>query len=990
MLQRKAPQRCGAFFRSPSEASSRDSAFRPIVSSPASPPSARARHPVGIRVISRDALFRLFSNKTAARGRIAIEKQGFRMNDHSSPGADARPRGRPGHSRPRIRAFRSAVATLLLLACIAFASIAHADPAPFVFESHAPGDFGSGLSVSPNPAGITFRLLQRTAISEIGIHAYGDGVHTVYGALYQVATPDTVPDVAGDSRLIGTTLLQPSATLADVSAPLAATLEPGWYAIMVGIGRYGATGTTFAITMPKACATYPCPTRASETVGPYIVNAVTNARSLQGTTVRIFARGQALPPTPPSATDFLVESAGPAAWKSTQTSGSVAPGRAVAVRFTVDREARLRHVGAWMFLGSGTVYAAVVRIAGPTTPPPLPDTTAFTNALVGSAVIDVAADADEYGADLPDVALTPGSYALVLGSGLLGAQGSAYMISVADQITIDDALITDASWGGIWLPPVIDHYAVRLTGIVPELAAAAVTFGDVPLGVEATRAVTVRNLRDGDLHLAGITLGDGAADGFALDTDAAACAAATLPAQGECTFSLHFTPSALGARTARIDVASDGVPETYPVSASGNGVPAWMVTPGAGPHGSIVPATPQVVGDGGSIAFTLAPDPGYHVGAVTGTCNGALAGVVYTVAAVHADCTIDAQFALDPPTTLAAVGGASQSTGVDAPFAAPLQVRVANAAGIGVPGVTVTFSAPASGASALVATSAVTDADGIARVDARANTIAGSYVVDASAAGVPGVASFDLHNLAGPPAQVVATGGAVQSTVVESAFAEPLALRVSDAYDNPVAGVAVAFAAPASGASANLSATSATTDADGRAAVQAGANALVGSYEVTATAAGTVTPAVFALHNLAPDIALVVAIGDDHDYVAYGDTLVYDVVVSNHGSADAREVDVAVDLPEGIDAAAASWSCLDAADGACAASGSGALLDRATVAANASVHYLLAAPVRDDAQGATIDVGASTTGPYAGDIANASDSNWLVVYRDGFEADGDD
>jgi hypothetical protein len=178
------------------------------------------------------------------------------MNDHSSPASVVRPRDRRAGSHPRIRAFGRAVA-LLLLAFVACASIAHADPDPYVFESHAPGDFGGGLSIGPNPAGITFRLLQRTAISEIGIQARGDGVQTVYGALYKVATPDTPPDVVGDSRLIGTTLLQPPATAADVSAPLAATLEPGWYALMVGTGRHGATATTFGVTMQEACATFP-------------------------------------------------------------------------------------------------------------------------------------------------------------------------------------------------------------------------------------------------------------------------------------------------------------------------------------------------------------------------------------------------------------------------------------------------------------------------------------------------------------------------------------------------------------------------------------------------------------------------------------------------------------------------------------------------------------------------------------------------------------
>ncbi|HEY6941919.1 Ig-like domain-containing protein, partial [Dokdonella sp.] len=459
-----------------------------------------------------------------------------------------------------------------------------------------------------------------------------------------------------------------------------------------------------------------------------------------------------------------------------------------------------------------------------------------------------------------------------------------------------------------------------------------------------------------------------------------------LPAQGECAFSLHFTPAALGAQAARIDVASDGMPAMFAVAASGNGIAAWTVTPSAGAHGSIAPATPQIVGDGGSLAFTLAAEPGYHVDAVGGSCGGSLAGAVYTVAAVHADCTIEAGFALDPASAFAPIGGSPQSAEVDAAFPAPLQVRVTNAAGIGVPGVAVSFAAPASGASALVAAVATTDADGVASVDARANTIAGGYVVIAGVAGLAGTAAFELHNLAGPPVHVAAVTGAQQGTVVDTAFAEPLAVRVSDAHDNPVAGVAVVFAAPAGGASASLSATTATTDADGSAAVGATANASVGSYDVSATVAGTAQAAEFALQNLAPDIALVVAIDDGGDFASYGDTVVYDVVVSNHGSAIARDVEVAASLPDGADAGAASWSCVDAGTGTCGTGGSGALLDHATVAANDSVHYLLAVPVRADAPGDAIEVGASTSGVYAGDVANATDRDWLVVFRNGFDA----
>jgi len=43
----------------------------------------------------------------------------------------------------------------------------------------------------------------------------------------------------------------------------------------------------------------------------------------------------------------------------------------------------------------------------------------------------------------------------------------------------------------------------------------------------------------------------------------------------------------------------------------------------------------------------LTPDPNYHVDSVGGTCGGSLAGNTYTTAAITADCTVVANFAID-------------------------------------------------------------------------------------------------------------------------------------------------------------------------------------------------------------------------------------------------------------------------------------------------------------------------------------------------------
>ena len=105
------------------------------------------------------------------------------------------------------------------------------------------------------------------------------------------------------------------------------------------------------------------------------------------------------------------------------------------------------------------------------------------------------------------------------------------------------------------------------------------------------------------------------------------------------------------------------------------------------------------------------------------------------------------------PTAVQSTAGTPQSTLVGTAFTTTLQATVFDF-NIPVPGVTVTFAAPASGASAtLSSATAVTNASGVAQVTATANgTAGGPYNVTASVAGVATPATFALTNTvpAGP------------------------------------------------------------------------------------------------------------------------------------------------------------------------------------------------------------------------------------------------
>jgi uncharacterized repeat protein (TIGR01451 family) len=322
-------------------------------------------------------------------------------------------------------------------------------------------------------------------------------------------------------------------------------------------------------------------------------------------------------------------------------------------------------------------------------------------------------------------------------------------------------------------------------------------------------------------------------------------------------------------------------------------------------------------------------------------------------------------------------------------FAAPLVLRVTNAAGVGVPDTTVSFAGPAQGAAAVLPATATTDASGEVSVAVSANSVAGSYVVAASIAGIAGSADFALGNVAGPPSRLSVIGGDAQSTTVGTAFALPLGVQAVDAWNNPVAGATVAFAAPPTGASAVLSPANALTDDNGVARTDATANLVVGSYAIGATIAGSVTTANFALANTAPQVGLGITIDDRHVYAHPGQLLDYLVVVRNSGADSAANVDVAAVLPPQIDATQASWICIDAGAGHCTASGSGALADSGViVSANGSVSYLMSAPTRLDAQGDALVTAASVSSPDDPAGADASDSDTLVLFRDGFDRGG--
>src|SRR5262249_22221571 len=123
--------------------------------------------------------------------------------------------------------------------------------------------------------------------------------------------------------------------------------------------------------------------------------------------------------------------------------------------------------------------------------------------------------------------------------------------------------------------------------------------------------------------------------------------------------------------------------------------------------------------------------------------------------------------AIDPVNgTIVAVDAVPQAARVGEQFPDPLRVLVTDTNGDPVARTTVTFSAPADGASATLSDTVVTtDENGIASIGATANTIVGSYLVMATVENVETPATFSLTNTAGAAAATVGASGTLQSAV---------------------------------------------------------------------------------------------------------------------------------------------------------------------------------------------------------------------------------
>jgi nitrous oxidase accessory protein NosD len=305
--------------------------------------------------------------------------------------------------------------------------------------------------------------------------------------------------------------------------------------------------------------------------------------------------------------------------------------------------------------------------------------------------------------------------------------------------------------------------------------------------------------------------------------------------------------------------------ESASFTAYWNSVAAWQAAVGQDPH-SLATQDPTL--DSANSYKPLAGSPAIDHGVTLGNVPTDYLGTLRPQGAGFDIGALEfPQGSTAPaPAHLLMISGSGQSAITGTAFGAPLLAEVTDASGNPMAGITVTFTMPGSVASGnfggSLTASATTGSTGMATSPGiTADGSAGTYTANASSGALVPV-GYSLTNTApapvAPPAPIasrlVGVSGGGQTTRVNSVFSAPLVARVTDASGHGVAGVAVTFAVPGSGASGTFGGAltaSTITDANGLATSPLiTANGIAGTFTAGALS-GQLSTATFSLTNKA-------------------------------------------------------------------------------------------------------------------------------------------
>jgi hypothetical protein len=249
---------------------------------------------------------------------------------------------------------------------------------------------------------------------------------------------------------------------------------------------------------------------------------------------------------------------------------------------------------------------------------------------------------------------------------------------------------------------------------------------------------------------------------------------------------------------------------------------------------------------GATVAFTVTSGEGTVQPTSAISDASGLARTVWTLGAATGAQTLSAgtsgltvgfsATATAPPVgvrTLVIVSGNNQSGVVNSPLPAPLVVRLLDPTNAPVVGASVLFST--AGGGQFTPGSATTDANGEATTSWRLGSTAGLQTVTVSASNATGV-TLQATGTPGAASQLTIVSGNNQTGAVSDKLPNPVVLRVSDAWGNPVGNTVVSFTV--SSGSGSIAPPSATTGADGRVSVEWTLGPTQGPNRATATVAG--------------------------------------------------------------------------------------------------------------------------------------------------------
>lgn len=208
--------------------------------------------------------------------------------------------------------------------------------------------------------------------------------------------------------------------------------------------------------------------------------------------------------------------------------------------------------------------------------------------------------------------------------------------------------------------------------------------------------------------------------------------------------------------------------------------------------------------------------------------------------------------------------GDGQGAGLGSSYGAPLQAKVADPFGNAIAGVSVTFTAPSSGASVSFAGPATvtTDPSGVAISPAMtAISEPGAFQVSAATPGAASPALFNLSNLPGSGANHLAFIQQPTDTLDIATITPPVTVQLQDGSGNPVqtAGVAVTLQPNALARRLRLVSGTATqnTDATGLATFANLSGSQAGTYQLTALASGVASATSNLFHITASQPAVI-------------------------------------------------------------------------------------------------------------------------------------